>query len=338
MSAGKPTSRDVAALAGVSQTTVSYVMSGRRPVADKSRRRVLAAMEELGYSPDASARALRSRRASVLGVVVPYRAGADSAAQHQLLVALARRARLHDYDLLMLTTDEGESGLRRAIDTGLCAGLFVMEVVSGDPRAAVLHDSQVPAIFIGLPDADVEVFAIDGDYERAGREGAVALARCGNREIVLVEPDDDSVLGLGFIGRFRDGAREGAERAEVDLSVRRVGPGLPGALEGVDAGARGDGVSHLLGPLVGADDWLNALTLRGLRAGRDVSVLASGWDPEHPHSPLRPAYFDMDNLRLAAAAVDMLVDLVEGGTEPPTVTLVPPRLVAGETLVPSVRG
>ena len=332
--AGKPTSRDVAAQAGVSQTTVSYVMSGRRPVADESRRKVLAAMEKLGYSPDASARALRSRRARVLGVVVPYRVGADSAAQHRLIVALARRARLHDYDLVLLTTDEGVSGLRRAINTGLCAGLLIMEVVDDDPRAAVLHDRRISSGFIGLPQTDGPVFSIDGDYERAGEEGVELLIRRGHGRIDLVEPDDDSVSGLGFIGRFRDGASRAAARGSVELRLRRVGPGLPGALESLRGARCVQERAYLLGPLVSVDDWINALGLLGVRAGRDVSVLASAWDSEHPHCLVKPAYFEMGNQRLAEAAVDMLVGLVEGDGEPPITTLVPPRLMVGDSLVP----
>ena len=63
------TSRDVAALAGVSQSTVSYVMSGTRSISPQTRKRVEAAMTELGYHPTANARALASNRANVIGLI-----------------------------------------------------------------------------------------------------------------------------------------------------------------------------------------------------------------------------------------------------------------------------
>jgi DNA-binding LacI/PurR family transcriptional regulator len=59
----RPTARDVAELAGVSVATVSYVLSGRdRPVGAETRRRVVEAAEQLGYTPNQAARSLRRRR------------------------------------------------------------------------------------------------------------------------------------------------------------------------------------------------------------------------------------------------------------------------------------
>ncbi len=63
---------EVARRAGVSAAVVSYVMNnGPRPVADATRQRVLAAVEELGYRPNGVARALRARRTWSIGLVVP---------------------------------------------------------------------------------------------------------------------------------------------------------------------------------------------------------------------------------------------------------------------------
>src|SRR6478735_8941173 len=69
-SVAKFTSKDVARLAGVSQSTVSYVMSGNRPISEGTRRRVLEAIEALTYQPNAGARALASQRTRVIGLMV----------------------------------------------------------------------------------------------------------------------------------------------------------------------------------------------------------------------------------------------------------------------------
>src|SRR5258706_12188489 len=66
----KFTSKDVARLAGVAQSTVSYVMSGNRPISDATRTRVLEAIEALTYQPNAGARALASQRTRVIGLMV----------------------------------------------------------------------------------------------------------------------------------------------------------------------------------------------------------------------------------------------------------------------------
>src|SRR5699024_3645775 len=66
-----PTSQDVARLAGVSQSTVSYVLTGSRPISESTRARVEEAIAELGYHPNSGARTLRSRRSGVIGLMVP---------------------------------------------------------------------------------------------------------------------------------------------------------------------------------------------------------------------------------------------------------------------------
>ena len=66
------TSSDVARLAGVSRATVSYVVNnGPRPVSEEVKARVVTAIQQLGYQPNAVARNLRLQRTSTLGLVVP---------------------------------------------------------------------------------------------------------------------------------------------------------------------------------------------------------------------------------------------------------------------------
>lgn len=62
-----PTSKDVAQAAGVAQSTVSYVLSGKRPISEKTRKKVEDAIQQLTYQPNAGARALASRKTRVIG-------------------------------------------------------------------------------------------------------------------------------------------------------------------------------------------------------------------------------------------------------------------------------
>src|SRR3954470_11569834 len=87
------TSKDVARIAGVSQSTVSYVMTGKRPISERTRQRVLAAMEELTYEPNAGARALAGRRTQVVGLVVPFQPRAGTAGLLPFIETIAACAR-----------------------------------------------------------------------------------------------------------------------------------------------------------------------------------------------------------------------------------------------------
>src|SRR5689334_7609360 len=71
----RPTQNDVAQRAGVSRATVSFVLNGvtnrQLPFSEDTRQRVLQAIKELGYVPDARARALRSGDTKTLGLIIP---------------------------------------------------------------------------------------------------------------------------------------------------------------------------------------------------------------------------------------------------------------------------
>jgi LacI family transcriptional regulator len=68
---GKMTIKDIAKKAGVSIATVSYVINKSRTVSPELTKRVLAAIEEIGYYPDINARSLKSKRTSTIGLIVP---------------------------------------------------------------------------------------------------------------------------------------------------------------------------------------------------------------------------------------------------------------------------
>ena len=97
------TINDVAREAGVSTSTVSYVMSGKRTISKETRDIVEAAMRRLSYSPRSSARALASSRSNVLGLVVPLRADVNVGVVMQFVTAVVTTARTFNQDVLLLT-------------------------------------------------------------------------------------------------------------------------------------------------------------------------------------------------------------------------------------------
>ncbi len=62
---------DVASLAGVSRTTVSHALSGRRPVAPQTKARILAVIKESGFRPNEVARSLRTQKTNTVALVIP---------------------------------------------------------------------------------------------------------------------------------------------------------------------------------------------------------------------------------------------------------------------------
>ncbi len=95
--------KDVAREAGVSASTVSYVLSGKRSISAKTTDKVMAAVEKLGYTPDASARKMRGMRNQIIALSAPIRGDINKARYNAYFLRTAWAARNAGYDVMLLT-------------------------------------------------------------------------------------------------------------------------------------------------------------------------------------------------------------------------------------------
>lgn len=204
---------DVARHAGVSPSTVSYVLSGKRTISAETTRRVQAAIDALGYQPHAGARALASRRSNIIALMVPLRSGIYVPVIMEIAMAITTTAREHGLDVLLLTRDEGTAGVRRIAGSGLADGLILMDIEIDDDRIPVLHDIDTPAVLIGLPADTAGLTCIDLDFEATGTLCAEHLADLGHRDVALIgEGEGVYRRHTGFAARTLTGFRAGASR------------------------------------------------------------------------------------------------------------------------------
>ncbi|MFF7899039.1 LacI family DNA-binding transcriptional regulator [Streptomyces sp. NPDC088817] len=201
-----PTIRDVAARAGVSKSLVSLVLRGSGSVRPEKRQAVLAAVEELGYRPNAAARSLSERRTRTVGVLL-------NDMRNPWFVELldGLNSRLHDAGLHMLLADGhlnrrlGED-LTRTFTELRVDGLVAVGTLR-DPRALRVAAGRVPTVVAGtrepeLPGVDV----VAGDDERGARLATEHLIALGHRHIA-------HIAGLGAVGELRRRGYEAALRA-----------------------------------------------------------------------------------------------------------------------------
>ncbi|WP_345710534.1 LacI family DNA-binding transcriptional regulator, partial [Kineococcus glutinatus] len=214
------TSRDVARVAGVSQSTVSYVMSGKRPISEKTRARVQAAIEQLTYQPNAGARALATRRTQVIGLVVAFGAESDSTGLLPFLETITACARQADHDVLLVTAAEGASVLTRLGGRSLCDGIVLMDVGARDERVDVIASLRVPVVLIGVPDAADGLTCVDVDFAEAGRQAVAELVAAGcERVAVIGHAPDVLARGLNYVARFQRGVDQAVAAAGVPCAV-----------------------------------------------------------------------------------------------------------------------
>lgn len=177
---------DVAKAADVSTSTVSYVLSGKRPISKETADRVHRAIRDLDYRPHASARALAGGRTNVLGLVVPLREDQNVPVVLEFAVAVVNRARRSDYDVLLLTQEEGAAGLQRVAASALADAFVVMDLRADDPRLPILRNLDRPAVLIGLPNRPVGLSCVDLDFAAAAALAVDHLADLGHLSLALV--------------------------------------------------------------------------------------------------------------------------------------------------------
>jgi DNA-binding LacI/PurR family transcriptional regulator len=192
------TRADVAKLAGVSTSTVSYVLSGVRPISDQTRERVLNAMRELGYTPNVLASGLAGRRSKILALLFPSLPRTIGGSDMEYVVAAADAARERGYHVVLWTTRDGDlDDVRVLAGSGLVDGVLLMEVRMDDERVRFLQSAGVPLALIGrTADPDGMTYA-DADFDSLAALAVQHLAALGHRHVGLLNASQ-RLLDLGY--------------------------------------------------------------------------------------------------------------------------------------------
>ncbi|RZB16211.1 LacI family transcriptional regulator [Streptomyces sp. F001] len=221
---------EVAQHAGVSASTVSYVLSGKRSISATTRHRVEQSIRELGYHPNAGARALASSRSNIIALMIPLRTDMYVPVMMEIAIAVATTARTHGYDVLLLTGEEGPDAVRRVTGSGLADAMILMDVELDDDRLPLLRDGGAPArakprvgddqpsVLIGLPADTTGLTCVDLDFAATGALCVEHLAKLGHRDIAVIgEAPAVYERHTGFAERTLDGLRSRAR--ELGLRV-----------------------------------------------------------------------------------------------------------------------
>ncbi|HEX4702761.1 MAG TPA: LacI family DNA-binding transcriptional regulator [Pseudonocardiaceae bacterium] len=308
---------DVARAAGVSRSTVSYVLSGKRTISTETRRRVEQSIRALGYRPHAGARALASSRTNVLALVIPLRTEVNVAVVMQFVASIAQHARRHDHDVLLLTKDEGAEGLRRAAGTAMCDGIIVMEIEASEPRVPVLNSLSLPSVLIGVPDDTRGLPCVDLDFEATGQTCVNHLADLGHTEIALVAPAPEVYQrGTSFARRFLRGYTTTARDRGVHATVYPCGSRYDAAAACLDQIlAEQPGVTGLVVHNEAAmHALLTSLRERGIRIPQDISIIAICPDDVAENQAVELTSVAIPVDEVSRVAVDMAMERVVGPT------------------------
>ena len=313
-----PTSKDVAALAGVSQSTVSYVLSGKRSISPETRQRVEAAIAELTYQPNAGARALRGRRTNVIALVVRLSGHTDVPDTIPYVDTVVDEARRRDFDVILVTTGEGPEELTRLARRSICDAIVLMDIRRKDDRPATAAELGVPVVLIGTAQDNHGLNSVDYDARQAGELLVAELVDTGHRHAVLIAEKSKVEREFFFAGEFHRGIARTAKASGLDLEVlHRSGPGW-GAISGMadqlfrDAGS-GLGIIARTPNVIG---WvLQLAALRGLVPGKDFSLIGQCTDETAVTYSTPVTNVSTEPRRVSKLATSILFDQLDGVLE-----------------------
>lgn len=338
-----PTSKDVAEAAGVAQSTVSYVLSGKRPISEKTRKKVEAAIEELTYQPNAGARALASRKTRVIGLVIPFIPELEMGSIMEFVSVIANTARQYDHDVLLVTEDEGAAGLRRVVGQQICDGLILMQVEGEDERLPVVRTLNVPVVLIGIPRDPSGLVCIDADFEMAGEQCVHDLAAAGHSVIAVIDWQPAVVdRHVNYVDRFMRGTDVAAAALGVTVLHLPGGADLATISKSVDeALASTTGFPAFIVPDRTVQDILRrVLSDRGLTPGVDVSVIGSASPTLAELQPIPLSTIDQKPAEVSRRAVKIICQLLDAGPQGPheSLELVPTGIIHRSSTIRPPRG
>ncbi len=190
MSTRRPTSHDVARLAGVSRTTVSFVLNNVPGVSisEATRQRVQEAARQLNYHPDSAGRKLASGKACAMGLVLrqnPEQVFADAFLVQVVLGVEQAAAQQGFHVLLKPVAPDDKDGYARLIQENHVDGIILSGPRQDDEEILHLHSQGVPIVLMGqLPGSHIPYVDIDAV---AGAATAVRhLTENGHRQIGLI--------------------------------------------------------------------------------------------------------------------------------------------------------
>jgi LacI family transcriptional regulator len=333
--ARRATIRDVAALAAVSHQTVSRVINGQTSVAEPTRQRVLAAIQELGYVPSPMARGLISNRTHTLGMVT---ADVSDGFFARAVAGAEIEARRRNYYLIVGSVEEtpddeeGTGYLRLMLDRRV-EGLILARpgVVFEGEHLAGAASAGIPLVSIGSTELP-GFTSVDVDNRRGGYDATAHLLELGHRSIAtIVGPRDWPSADARFAG-YRDALGDAPTLVE-----RTADWGVESGYAATDrllATGRPFTAIFAHSDLI-ALGAIRRLRVEGLSVPGDVSVV--GYDDvpiaAYIDPPLTTVHQPMREVGEFAAG--LVLDRIAGVEREPGPHLLPARLITRQSTAPA---
>jgi len=330
----RPTLKDVAELAGVSWSTVSNVIHDHPYIRDETRKRVEAAIAEIGYRPSLVGRQLRRGRSDLLALAVPEIASPYFAHMAHAIIAEAEQ---HQYTVLIDETG-GNIDRERNVAAGYSSrGIegIIFSPLSMDVADILAAKGETPMVLLGEHVQNGRIDHVAIDNVQSAIEATDHLIATGRRKIAFIGYQPMGPTGTGDL-RLK-GYRQSLSAAKIPLD-----PTLVLEADGFTR-EEGERIARDLVPrvsdidaIVCANDLLAIGAMRifrraGIDVPRDIALL--GWDnsPDGQYASPELTTVAPDLPAIARVAIRTLISRIDGLQETPRDFSVPHKLLVRES-------
>ena len=333
------TIQEVARAAGVAPSTVSRYLNGQLRVSPATEARMLDAVRDLGYVPNAQARNLARRRSGVVGFVVPEISNPYFGAIADYVVDAVER-----HGLLVLLCSTRSQAVREAsyidlLASGAIDGMLYLGSFRSNERLAAAIRGGLPVVVIDEPIADVPgVHTVVMDDYAGGYQAASYLVALGHRRIAFVSGPAE----LASVQERRRGYEDALRKGGIDPAEQLMLAGHFTEQFGMSALPRLLAAPEPPTAAFVASDYialgmLSAAETHGVRVPADLSVV--GFDDIRFSQYVRPRLTTIRSPleRLAQLGVELLFDRLAGEDSGVRTEVLPVELIVRESAGPPPR-
>jgi LacI family transcriptional regulator len=333
-----PTIKDVAREAGVSIATVSYVLNKKDTfVSKETRRQVLETIERIGYTPNVTARNLKTSRTKLIGYAwheVPY--DQVNPVLDRFTYYLAQAAEAAGYHVLTFThpTDNPLPVYNDLIRTQRVDAFVLAGTVRDDDRIRFLKEAEFPFVSFGRSNLDWDFPWVDTDGQQGVREATEYLISLGHQRIGMAAWPEESISGNFRVQGYLDALSAAGIPFQPEYLVRgehseQAGRDALNYWYSLPADERPTAMVAIT-DLV-AIGIINEAQRCGLTVGHDLAVV--GYDDVPMSQYLRPALTTVQQpiLDIGQAMIQLLETVLRQGVPPEQNVLIPPRLIIRES-------
>ncbi|WP_311487832.1 LacI family DNA-binding transcriptional regulator [uncultured Helcococcus sp.] len=197
----KVTIKDIAYLSGVSISTVSRVVSGKKNVNEITRKKVQDVIKKTGYEPNYTARALATKNTNTIAMVLdrtPKQSFTNSF-YIEALEAISHELNLHGKDMLLVFSSNNikkeDNKVKQLIQTNKIDGVIKLSVHQEDQTLQYLVETSTPTVIIGRHD-NKNILSVNNNNVEAMEMAVDELINKGNKKIALVTGNKDLTVTI----------------------------------------------------------------------------------------------------------------------------------------------